>query len=148
MNARQRFECARHAVKRLRDVQLAIMYECDDWQPPKVKAGGKQISDPTATRAIYRVDVLGEKLAALQAEESDLLEEIGTALEIIAAVRGGFGEIYAYLLEWRYIDCMKWRDIEADHGYSKSTGCYLLSIAFDWVDSVGVSRLLNGDTEI
>lgn len=147
MNARERFEATRKAIPRLHDVQLAIMYECDDWKPPAVKAH-TQTADPTASRAIYRVDELGEKLDALRAEERELEQLIGETLAIIAAVRDGFGEIYANLLEWHYIDGLTWTQVNDDHGIPRSTCYYLRDIAFDWIDSVGVSRLLRGEVDV
>lgn len=147
MNARERFEATRRAIPRLHDVQLAIMYECDDWKPPAIKAH-TQTADPTASRAIYRVDELSEKLDALRAEERELTQLIGETLAIIEAVRDGFGEIYANLLDWHYIDGMKWAQISKDKEINR-TYCYqLVDIAFDWIDSVGVSKLLRGHTEL
>lgn len=147
MSARDRFELTRDYVRRLHEIKLLIMYGCDDWKPPRVKAR-HEMSDPTANRAVYNVDELGDKLEALHCEEHELENYIGDSLAVIHAVRIGFGEIYANLLEWRYIDCLTWRVIRDDYGIPKSTGHYLLDIAFDWVDSVGVSRLLKGDVEV
>lgn len=147
MNARERFEQTRVACKRLNDVKALIMYDCDDWKPPQVKAKTDK-SDPTANHAIYAVDVLADKLAALRAEETELEDFIGTSLAVIDGVRRGFGEIYANLLDWRYIDGRTWTEIHDEHGIAKSTGHYLLGIAFDWIDSVGVSRLLQGYLEV
>lgn len=147
MNARERFEATRRAIPRLHDVQLAIMYECDDWKPPAIKAH-TQTADPTASRAIYRVDELSEKLDALRAEERELTQLIGETLAIIAAVRDGFGEIYASLLDWYYIDMLTWTQISEDSDIKRSTCYYLRDIAFDWIDSVGVSRLLRGEVEV
>ena len=146
MDARERFKQTRKAVDRLSEVQALIMYDCDDWKPEGVRAPG--VSDPTANKAIRNVDVLEDKLEALRKEEQELKAFIGESLKIIHAVSQGFGEIYAYLLEWRYIDCMKWETIKKEQGIAKSTGHYLLDIAFDWIDSIGVSRLLNGDNEL
>ena len=147
MNAKERFKRTRQAVKRLHEVQLQIMYECDDWKPPQVKTKTDK-SDPTANKAIYNVDELGEKLEALRKEEAELTDFIGVSLAIIQAVRDGFGEIYANLLEWRYIDKWTWKRIDEDFGIRRHDGYDLLDIAFDWIDSVGVSRLLKGDREI
>ena len=55
MNAKERFQRTKRAVKRLHEVQLQIMYECDDWKPPQVKTKTDK-SDPTANKAIYNVD--------------------------------------------------------------------------------------------
>lgn len=147
MNARERFEATRKAITRLHDVQLAIMYECDDWKPPAVKAH-TQTADPTASRAIYRVDELSEKLEALRAEERELEQLIGETLAIIAAVRDGFGEIYATLLEHRYIDVWSWERIKEEYEIKRTTGYDLINVAFDWIDSVGVSKLLRGQHEL
>ena len=147
MNARERFQRTRRSIARLNEVKLLIMYDCDDWKPSEVRAK-HQVSDPTGNKAAYNVDELGEKLDALRREEQELTELIGTSLAVIQAVRQGFGEIYATILEARYIDCMKWQEIRDEYGIPKSTGHYLLDIAFDWIDSVGVSRLMKGEVEV
>ena len=147
MNAKERFTKTRHAIKRLDEIKLLIMYGCDDWKPEQPRVSGEK-SDPTAATAIKNVDELADKLDALRQEERELTEFIGVSLALIAAVYNGFGEIYAHLLEWRYIDGFTWTRIHDDHGITKSRGHYLLDVAFDWVDSVGVSRLLRGDTEV
>ena len=147
MNARERFEQTRRDIERLNEIKLLIMYDCDDWKPSEVKSK-HQVSDPTGNKAAYNVDELGDKLDALRREERELEEFIGVTLVIVKQVKVGFGEIYATLLDARYIDGMKWADIKEAHGIPKSTGHYLLDIAFDWIDSVGVSRLLKGDVEV
>ena len=155
MNARERFEATRRAIPRLHDVQLAIMYECDDWKPPAVKAH-TQTADPTASRAIYRMDELAEKLDALRAEERELTQLIGETLAIIAAVRDGFGEKYADVLDARYIDNEKWTDIakryESNHQGKETITTRTVQnwaqVAFDWIDSVCVSRLLRGEVDV
>lgn len=147
MNAKSRFEATRAAVPRLNEVKALIMYGCDDWRPEGVRTS-VATSDPTAAAAIRAVDELADKLDALRAEESELEDLIGTSLAIIEAVRRGFGEIYANLLDWYYIDGMTWTEISKEHGVNR-TYCYqLVDIAFDWIDSVGVSRLLRGQTEV
>lgn len=147
MNAKERFQRTKRSVKRLHEVQLQIMYECDDWKPPQVKTKTDK-SDPTANKAIYNVDELGEKLEALRKEETELTDFIGVSLAIIEGVRNGFGEVYANLLEWHYVDGLKIAQISEDRRINR-TYCYqLIDIAFDWIDSVGVSRLLNGETEV
>ncbi len=147
MNARERFEATRKAIPRLNDVKLSLMYDGDDWKPPTIKAHNEQ-SDPTANRAIYNVDERAEMLEALRKEERELTQLIGESLVIIAAVREGFGEIYANLLNWHYIDMQTWTDIHNEHGIPRSTCYYLRDIAFDWIDSVGVSRLLRGEVDV
>ena len=147
MRAKERFEKTRKGVLRLNEVKNLIMYECDDWRPHEEKVS-KAISDPTAQRAIYLVDEVSEKLEALRSEESELEAFIGDSLALIQAVNDGFGEIYATLLEARYIDRLTWSRIHDDFGIAKSTGYYLIGIACDWIDSVGVSRLLKGETEL
>lgn len=147
MNAKERFQRTKRAVKRLHEVQLQIMYECDDWKPPQVKTKTDK-SDPTANKAIYNVDELGEKLEALRKEETELTDFIGVSLAIIEAVRNGFGEIYALMLERYYIDGWSYERINDEYSILRRRLYYLLDIAFDWIDSVGVSKLLNGDVEL
>ena len=147
MNAHERFERTRRSVARLNEVKLLIMYGCDDWRPAHIRAKTDK-PDPTANEAMHRVDVLGEQLDELKREQDELESFIGVTLTIIAQVRAGFGEIYANLLEWHYIDGRTWTNISEDTGIKRSTCYYLRDIACDWVDSVGVSRLLNGEIEI
>ena len=151
MNARERFEATRKAVKRLAEVQALIMYDCDDWKPPGVKAR-HETSDPTANRAIYNVDELSEKLEALRSEESELIALIGESGEIIRAVRAGFNEQYADWLEHRYIDLWTWAQFADELGMEQKKARekvrYWCGVTFDWIDSVGVSRLLRGQVEI
>lgn len=147
MNAKERFEATRRAIPRLDEIKLLLMYDGDDWKPPSIKAHNEQ-SDPTANRAIYNVDERAEMLEALRREEQELENLIGETLAIIEAVRDGFGEIYANLLEWHYIDKQTWTEISEDTNIKRPTCYYLRDIAFDWVDSVGVSRLLRGQTEL
>lgn len=147
MTARERFEKTRNAIERLNEIKLLIMYECDDWKPPSVKAKG-QASDPTGNKAAYNVDELGVKLEALRNEERELEEFIGVTLAIIRGVREGFGEVYANLLEWCYIDGLTMTQISEDKKLNR-TYCYqLIDVAFDWIDSVGVSRIIGSDYEV
>ena len=138
-----RFTETRARVQRLHSVQLALMFECDDWKPPQVRSKG-ETSDPTAARACYIVDELESKLTSLRQEESELLEYIGLTLRIIDGIRRGLGGKYADVLEARYIDCRKWKDIDI----SRSHGRDLINVACDWVDSLGVSRVLSGNYEL
>lgn len=144
--AKERSEATRRAIERLADVQALLMTDGEDWQPQTIGKVGN--SDPTASRAIRNVDELADKLEALRQEEQELLDTIGESLAIIEGVRNGFGEIYANLLEWRYIDGWTWKRIYEDEGIKRHVGYYLVNIAFDWVDSVGVSKILRGIVEI
>ena len=147
MNAQERFELTRRRIARLNEVKALIMYGCDDWRPEHIRAKTDK-PDPTANEAAYRVDVLGEQLDELKREQDELESFIGVTLAIIAQVRAGFGEIYANLLEWHYIDGRTWTNISEDTGIKRSTCYYLRDIACDWVDSVGVSKLLKGEIEL
>ena len=146
MSARDRFVQTRSAVVELNNIKALIMSDGDDWKPPNVR--GKGIADPTAARAIRNVDEWGEQLEELRRRETELESFIGVSLAIIESVRDGFGDIYALLLDARYIDGLTWAQIHDDYGIAKSTGHYLLGIAFDWIDSVGVSRLLREEYEV
>ena len=147
MDAKSRFEATRAAVPRLNEVKALIMYGCDDWRPEGVRTP-VATSDPTAAAAIRAVDELADKLDALKSEEAELEDLIGTSLAIIEAVWVGLGEIYANLLDWYYIDCRTWTQISEDNEIKRSTCYYLVDIAFDWIDSVGVSRLLKGEVDV
>lgn len=146
-NAKSRFEQAKRAVARLHEVQLMIMNDCDDWRPPSVSSRNAQ-PDPTANAAIRHVDELEGKLKALRDEESELIDLIGEALVIIRAVRDGLGDKYADVLEWRYIDCASWDYICSEYGVIKRTGNRNINIAFDWIDSIGITRIFAGDFEV
>lgn len=155
MNAQERFELTRRRIARLNEVKALIIYGCDDWRPEHIRAKTDK-PDPTANEAAYRVDVLGEQLDELKREEHELEQFIGVSLAIIAQVRAGFGEIYADVLEARYIDNEKWPSIaeryESNHENREKVTVRTVqnwaTIACDWVDSVGVSRLLNGEVEL
>ena len=146
MDARERFEQTRKAIERLDYVHALLMSGGEDWKPANVGKSGT--SAPTAARAIKNVDELAEKLEALRQEETELTDFIGVSLAIIEGVRDGFGEIYASLLEWHYIDGQTWTQISEENIIKRSTCYYLRDVAFDWIDSVGVSRLIKGETEI
>lgn len=146
MSARDRFVATRKAVIELDNIHALIMTEGDDWKPPGVHVKG--IADPTANRAIRNVDEWQDQLAELRRREDELTSYIGTTLAIIEGVRRGFGEIYATLLEHRYIDVWTWAQIYDEYGIKRQYGHYLINIAFDWIDSVGVSRILSGNVEL
>lgn len=142
MSARERFVQTRKAVIELDNIKALIMTDGDDWKPPGVHVHG--VSDPTASRAIRNVDEWGEQLAELRKRESELEHFIGTTLAIIEAVRSGLGSDYADILDKRYIDCLTWAQMDMP----KSTGKMKVAIAFDWIDSIGISRLLRDEYEI
>ena len=144
--ALDRMHATRAAVERLRDVQTAIMFECEDWKPPGVKVPG--ISDPTANKAIYRADELTQAMKDLKAEEHELIEFIGTSLRLIQSVRDGLGNAYGNVLEWLYVDCLSWQEIFEHYGVKKSTGHERRVIALDWVDSIGLKEVLRGEYEL
>ena len=144
---RERFIQTRSAVVELANIQALISEQGDDWKPDDVKGSG--IADPTAQRAIYNVDVWGEKFAHLREIESELLEFIGVTLAIIEGVRRGLGNDYADILDQRYIDGLRWCDVEVDgKSVSSATGKRKVAIAFDWIDSVGLTGVLGGDYEL
>lgn len=155
MNARERFKRTKQAVKRFNAVHLLLMNDGEDWRPAEIKTRSDK-SDPTARVAIYNVDERADYLEALRDEEAELLEFIGTSLAIIEAVRAGFGEKYADVLDSRYIDCEKWTEIaeryeSMQHGKETVTTRTVQNwaqVTFEWIDSVGVSRLLRKDYEV
>lgn len=147
MTARDRFTATYRAVIELNNIKALIASDGDDWKPPGVHAPG--VSDPTASRAIRNVDYWGVKLEELRKRESELEDFIGVTLAIIEAVRTGLGHDYADLLDQRYIDGFAWRDVTLrGEVVPRSTGKRKIAIAFDWIDSVGVSHLLRGEYEV
>lgn len=142
MTARDRFVQTRQYVIELNNIKALIMSDGDDWKPPGVKVHA--VSDPTASRAIRNVDEWGEQLAELRKREAELEHFIGVTLAIIEAVRDGLGADYADILDARYIDCLTWKQMDV----AKSTGKMKAAIAFDWIDSIGISRLLREDYEV
>ena len=147
MTARDRFERTRHAVIELANVQALIAENGDDWKPDDVGGGG--VGDPTAARACYNVDIWGERLEHLRARESELLDFIGTTLAIIEGVRRGLGNEYADILDQRYIDGLRWCDVVVDgEPVALPTGKRKAAIAFDWIDSVGMTGITEGDYEL
>ena len=147
MSARDRFNETRKAVVKLAEVQALLWSEGDDWKPPNIGKTGN--SDPTANRAIYNVDELDDRLSELRSEEARLIDFIGMTLEIVEGVRKGLGEEYASILDQRYIDGLAWRDVVVNGEQVKPrTGRAKVAIAFDWIDSLGVSYILRGEYEI
>lgn len=124
-----------------------IMNNCDEWRPPSISSR-HAVSDPTANAAIRQVDEVDGRLRALQAEERELIDLIGEGLAIIEGICEGLGEKYARIIEWRYIDRLSWDYIRDEYGIAKSSGNRFMHIAFDWVDSIGVARILRKDFEI
>ena len=147
MTARDRFTATYRAVIELNNIKALIASDGDDWKPPGVHAPG--VSDPTASRAIRNVDYWGVKLEELRKRETELEDFIGVTLAIIEAVRAGLGHDYADILDQRYIDGFAWRDVTLNgEVVPRSTGKRKVAIAFDWIDSVGISRLLKGEYEV
>ena len=147
LHAIDMFERVREAVVRLREVQTAIANGCDEWRPPSARARAAS-PDPTASAAIRNVDEVDGRLVALRAEEFELLGEVGKARVLVRAVRAGLAPKYADALKWRYIDCMSWSRIREEHDLPRTTCRDYIDIACDWIDSVGVSRILDGNYEL
>lgn len=147
MNARKRFERIRAAVIELATVQALIATGGDDWQPDSV--GHIQCPDPTAAQAIRNVDEWGVRLAELRTRESELFEIIGDGLREIESVRVGLSDAHADVLDQRYIDCLRWHDVEL-HGkrIKLSTGKLLASEAFAWLDAQDSAKLRESDRNI
>ena len=136
MSARDRFVRIRKAVVQLATVQALISTCGDDWQPDTVGRSG--FGDPTANRAIMNVDVWGVRLEELRAEEQELLEIIGNGLKDIELVRACLSDMHASILDQRYIDGLRWRDVEYNGKRVKlSTGKLKVAEAFGFLDGIG-----------
>ena len=147
MGARDRFVQTRKAVIELDSVKAQLDNQGEEWHPERIHVRG--ISDPTASRAIYNVDVLSSVLDKLRQREEELEQFIGTTLMIIARVAEGLGKDYAQILDQRYIDGLEWKDVRVNGvGINISTGKRKVSIACDWIDSLGLEKLSRGDFEI
>ena len=147
MDAKERFVQTRKAIIELDGIKALIMSDGDDWMPPNVHVSGP--SDPTASRAIRNVDVWSVQLSELRRREDELETFIGVSMMLIEAVRNGLGNDYAEILDQRYIDGLRWRDVTVNgNNIKRSTGKSKVAIAFDWIDSVGVSRLLRGEVDV
>lgn len=145
MQARRRFEQTRDDILELDEVLALIMYHGDNWKPESVSSG---MGNPTEAKALSLLYFEEHSLGYLEHRRDELIEHIGRTLRVIQAVHDGFGEIYATLLEHRYIDVWPWSRINEEYGISRQRGHYLINVAFDWIDSVGVSKLLRGEYEI
>lgn len=144
---RDRFTQTRESVIELNEIQALIWSNGDDWQPDTPKS--PNASDPTALRACYNVDIWQDRLNDLRKRESQLIDFIGVTLELIEGVRDGLGDEYASILEQRYIDCYTWSEVTYNGSkVARSTGKRKVSIAFDWIDSLGVTNVLAGYYEI
>lgn len=132
----------------MNEINLLIMYDGDDWKPDDVRVPG--VSNPTEARAIRNVDEWGEQLIALRKRQAELMDFIGISLVLVRRVRDGLGDKYADVLEQRYIDGKKWKDIVSSDGkqVSISTAQERRDVACDWIDGVGVSRLLKGEVDV
>ena len=87
-------------------------------------------------------------MQALKDEERELIEFIGTSLRLIESVRRGLGTSYGDVLEWLYIDCLSWADIWDLYRVPKSTGHERRTIALDWIDSIGLRKVLRGEYDL
>lgn len=146
--ARERFEKTRAAIRRLDDVHLAIMLEGEDWKPQQLHVHAPGTSDPTASRAIYRADNLADIMQALHAEERELTDYIGVTLRLLENVRKGLGDKYANVLEARYIDGWQWDRITDEYDIKRPYGHYLIDVACDWIDSIGIQACLRGEYDV
>ena len=125
---------------------LMMFFEAFNLNAAGINLKAKKTKE-TKVEAIY-IEKISVTAPDGNGEEHELEAFIGETLAIIEAVRDGFGEIYANLLEWHYIDGQKWTQISNARGINR-TYCYqLVDIAFDWIDSVSVSRLLKGEMDV
>lgn len=145
---RERFAQTARAIEELDEIHLLIMYDGEDWKPDGVRIPG--VSNPTESRAIRNVDEWGEKLKELRKRETELTEFISISLVLIRRVRDSLGAKYADVLEQHYIDGEPYSRIADASGNAvkPSTAKQRVSVACDWIDSVGVSRLLRGEVDV
>ena len=143
MSARDRFAETRKAIVELESIRARLSEHGDEWRPEGVHVN--EISDPTANQAVFNVDVLGDELEQLRQREAELTEFVDVSIRLIGHVKVGLGFEYADLLTKRYIDGLPWSQMG---GRSKSTMKRMVSVSFDWIDSLGVTKILRGDYEL
>ena len=147
MTARERFVRTRKYVIELDAIKAKLSEHGEDWRPEGVKT--QDIGDPTGNQAAYNIDVLGDVLEQLRNREEELETFIGQTLGLIHHVSIGLGYEYAEILDQRYIDGLEWADVRVDgHKVNRQTGNRKVSVAFDWIDSLGMTRILSGDYEL
>lgn len=138
MLAREIFEQCRDACERIEELTFAIDNGGGQRKGEPTHGGG--ISDPTASRALY----LAEHMPLLIAERDELIAFVGECMRIIDGIRIAFTSEYAACVEMRYIDGMRICDIAVELGVSKATVNRRISVAFDYIDAVGVRRAARG----
>lgn len=146
MTARDRFVETRKAVVELGAIRARLSEHGEEWRPETVYVN--EISDPTANQAVFNVDVLGDELERLRQREKELAEFVNVSMRLIGHVKIGLGFEYADLLTKRYIDGLSWGQLVAECNRSKSTMKRMASVSFDWIDSLGVTKILRGDYEL
>lgn len=144
---RERFAATARAVRELREVNMLLANGGQDWRPQGAR--GSELSDPTATTAIYNAEELAEKLEGLRNRRKVLTAYIAATSAMIDAVRIGLGGKYADVLTQRYIRCRKWSEIRR-HGepVPVSTGKMWVAVAFDWLASIGMTGLARYEYEL
>lgn len=139
MTAREVFEAARGAARRIEELQFDM---CLDAPPSKGGHGATSpgASDPTGRAAEWRVDAMAD----MASEMCECERAVGYALGVIEGVRAGLGERYAVVLDRYYIDGEGWGDVSEGLGVARSTIVRWRDIAFDWIDSVGQAHAIRG----
>lgn len=100
--------------------------------------GGSPSGDALERLAISRIESRRDMVARAH--------RIGEGRRLIARVRDGLGDQYADVLQSLYIGRRTVGGTACDLRVSKSTVCDRRDAALDWVDAVGLERVLIGMT--
>lgn len=98
------------------------------------------ISDPTAARALARI----QRMADLEAELASIEAEMQEAREIIDGTGRALGGIYAEVLAAYYLRRLTWTQTASGLGIPKSTAILHRDTACEWIDSVGTAHAKAG----
>ena len=100
--------------------------------------GGGANSSPTESMGIYLAMHQNSVIHQARQRVEECEEVIGTALQVVHAVRHGLGKKYADALDLHYIDCMSTSNAAETMEISARTLNRYIETACDWCDYKGV----------
>lgn len=143
MNARETFEAAAAAARRLPsiDAELAALGEGwrrGDWMVAGTSAAGH--SDPTGDAAAYHM----RRTSTLEAERESLAAVVAEAQALARGVGELLGSGYRDALTLRYLENRQWREVAELLGVCVKTANNWTHTAIDAIDGLGRARVLEG----
>ena len=142
-DARTFFEAVGKAVDAIARIDEQLMFGIEG-VTRKPGMGPKPVTgDPTASAALF-AESAHARLDDLKAERESMELTVGAGLAVIEGVRAGLGERYADVLDARHVDKLTWDECADRAGVSKMTAIRDALTAYEWVDSVGWRRAIEG----